>query len=73
MKLQQLKYDILTLNESEQRAVFYEYYEAREKDLAKPPASVRKKAASTKKREKKGPTLKVNPEQLELLRKLKLI
>ena len=73
MKLEQLKYNILTLNESEQRAVFYEYYEEREKDLAKPPAPMRKKAASTTKREKKGPTLKVTPDQLELLRKLKLI
>ncbi len=70
MKLVDLKYDFVNLSQSEQRAAFFEYYDFRAIDLAKPPVH-KKKAASPRK--KKGPQIKVSPEQLELLQKLKLV
>lgn len=70
MRLQDLKYDFFTLPEQQQRQVFLEYYQKRDKDLAMP---VQLKTSKTSTRAPKGKQITLTTEQLELLKKLKLI
>lgn len=68
MRLSDLKYDLFSLSEYQQTIVFGEYYDKREKDLRQPI-----KTTVVLKRKSKGKQLTLSTEQLELLKKMKLI
>lgn len=69
MKLEKLGKDFDLLNQEEQRVFFFQYSERRAIDLAKPITFRGKKSSSTK---KKGKSIKITPETLEILKSLKL-
>lgn len=71
MRLEDLKPTFLGVSLEERRAIFTSYYERREVELESEVVKLPKKAAKGKtKSERKIP---VNPEQLDLLRKLGLV
>lgn len=72
MRLQTLKYDFHTLPPAQQHTVFLEYYQKREKDLASAPPPVVKRAAPVEGKPKQK-TVTLSTEQIELLKKLKLL
>lgn len=72
MQLPDLKYDFALLEPDQQRVAFLEYYEIRAREMLMPPKrKIRKKATAKKK--KKGKQITMTPEQIELLKKLKLL
>lgn len=70
MKLEHLGRDFSLLNQEEQRVFFFLYSERRAIDLAKTTTFKRAKKANTS---KKGKSIKITSETLEILKGLNLI
>ena len=75
MRLPDLKYDFANLSVEEQRIVFYEYYDLREKEVKMPPrrSMNKKKASSGAKGINRQKTVTLSQDQINLLKKLKLL
>lgn len=69
MRLEQMYTDILDMSQDELHAHMVEYSAKRERDLYTPPVEVRTK----KKTSTKADTITITPEQVELLKKMKLL
>ena len=71
MKLEQLGRNFNLMSQTEQQIFFCKYVNLRAIDLGKPSTFRRPKKSGTTK--KKGKNLKVTPEALEILKRLKLV